>query len=195
MKPTGEPLRFEATVDVAPLAPPGAKLADEDGVWLEKDDGTRWLAIGLDGDTWDGKRVAVTGFVLEDDPDARVARLGVTYFRVDQVTDATSDDDADSDDESGAARDPMAPTYQPAESFTAVVEIDDTVGSKRFQGVWLVVDDTNEKLLVAYRPSNWQGPDEGAHVEVTGRRYRNSPYVQQIVNAQHFAVDDIKEID
>ncbi len=85
--------------------------------------------------------------------------------------------------------DSRAPTYGEAREFEAVVDIDDTVGGKRFQGVWLV-EDAGQRWLVRYRPDAAWEAREGKRFKVKGRPYTQHPEVQQI-DAPHLAVDEI----
>lgn len=81
-------------------------------------------------------------------------------------------------------------TFGDPTKFEAVVDIDDTVGGKRFQGVWLV-DDAGKRWLVRYRPDPAWTAREGKRFVVTGRPYTPDPRAQQI-NADHFRVDEVK---
>ena len=75
-----------------------------------------------------------------------------------------------------------------ATHVSGVIEIDPQPGGKKFQGVWLVQDDTS-KLLLAYRPYGWLKAFEGETVRVSGERYQPEG---QSIGADHFRVFEIK---
>jgi len=92
------------------------------------------------------------------------------------------------DDESSGRPD-TEPTYGDACWLEGRYEVDPIPGGKRFQGVWLVLDD-GTRLVIAYRPVRQQFQFINKRVLIQGRPYVPGSDTQQI-KATHLAIDSI----
>ena len=84
----------------------------------------------------------------------------------------------------------VEPTYDKPVQLEGHYEVDPVPGSKRFQGVWLVLDD-NSRYLLAYRPIPEYADFVGKRVVVNGRPYTPGSDTQHI-QAKHLRIDTIE---
>lgn len=92
--------------------------------------------------------------------------------------------------EDDANKPDLEPTYEPVVQCEARFEIDPIPGGKRFQGSWLVLDDSRRYVL-SYRPIPEYYPFVDKRVSVTGRPYTPGRDTQHI-HAKHFQVISIE---
>ncbi|MEE2830492.1 MAG: hypothetical protein VX498_14990 [Myxococcota bacterium] len=84
---------------------------------------------------------------------------------------------------------PDGPTYSARVTFEATYVITPKAGGKRLQGT-ILLRDNGQAWIRSYRPVPEEYRFADRRVVVTGRPYRNSPYVQS-VGGTHFEIETI----
>jgi hypothetical protein len=97
---------------------------------------------------------------------------------------------SDASDDASSGRPDVEPNYGDACRLEGRYEVDPIPGAKRFQGVWLVLDDWT-RYVIAYRPVREQFQFINKRVLIQGRPYLPGSDTQHI-KATHLAIDSIE---